>query len=55
LSVGLDVDFVDEIERWVRCTLVDGKTDILFNALHATNRGLYPAIYNIIFLTIPVS
>jgi hypothetical protein len=31
-------------------------TQRLFNALHATNRGLYPAIYSIIsiFLTMPV-
>ena len=41
----------------IRCTLVDDKTERLFNVLHATNRGLYPAIYNIIsiLLTMPVS
>ena len=41
----------------IRCTLVDDKTERLFNALHATNRGLYPAIYNIIsiLLTMLVS
>ena len=38
----------------IRCTLVDDKTERL---LHATNRGLYPVIYNIIsiLLTMPVS
>ena len=41
----------------IRCTLVDDKTERLFNALRAANRVLYPAIYNIIsiLLTIPVS
>jgi len=38
-------------------TLVDDKTERLLNALHATNRGLYPAIYSIIsiLLTMRVS
>jgi hypothetical protein len=43
------VDFVVEVEHWkIRWTLVDDKTERLLNALHATNRGLYPAIYIII-------
>ena len=41
----------------IRWTLVDDKTERLFNTLHATNRGIYLAIYSIIsiLLTMPVS
>jgi hypothetical protein len=49
---------VDEVEHWkTRWTLVDDKTEKLLNALHATNRGLYPAIYSIISILLikPVS
>jgi len=40
---------MDEVERWkIRWAVEDDKTATLLNALHATNRGLYPAIYRII-------
>ena len=52
------VEFVDEVERWnIRWALVDDDPERLLDTLHATNRGLYPAIYSIIgiLLTCPVS
>jgi hypothetical protein len=51
------VDFVDGVERWkIRCALVDDKPERLLDTLHATNRDLFKAIYDIIsiLLTMPV-
>ena len=46
------IDFVDEVERWkIRWALVDDKPERLFDTLHATNRDLYPVIYNSIIST----
>ena len=43
------VYLVDEVECWkIRWALVDDKPERLLDTLHATNRGLYPAIYIII-------
>ena len=43
------VDFLDEVDRWkISWALVDDKPERLLHTLHATNRGLYLAIYSII-------
>ena len=48
---------MNEVERWkIRWALVDEKPERLLDTLHATNRDLCKAIYDIIsiLLTMPV-
>ena len=43
---------MDEVIRWA---LVDDKPEILLDTLHAINRDLYPAMYNIISILLTLS
>ena len=49
------VDVVDEVGRWkIRWTLVDDKPEIILHTPHATNSDLYPAIWSIICILLPM-